>query len=168
MWNTRQKFPSCLFGIKWFWIHLSEHHRACYSHYRHQISHKILPNEIVASTISKRMEVVLLFDIVLAHLGGEMKMAADFKIHLEVIKKKFSKFRDDVPTQANWVNIESKGICHPEQVFNNFDDQEIGLSDRRFGNVKPKFTMPHQINLQSSQSLPIFTLILLKSRPLKI
>ena len=70
---------------------------------------------------------VLQFNLTIAHIPGKMNTAADFFFRLEMDpnEKIILKIREDIPTKAIDVYIESTGIAQEEQVFfNPADPQE--------------------------------------------
>ena len=70
---------------------------------------------------------VLQFNFTIAHIPGKMNTEADFSSRLEMDpnEKIILKIREDIPTKAIEVNIESTGIAQEEQVFfNPADPQE--------------------------------------------
>ena len=70
---------------------------------------------------------VLQFNFTIAHITGKIYTAADFLSRLEMDpnEKIILKIREDIPTKAIEVNIESTGIAQEEQVlFNPADPQE--------------------------------------------
>ena len=62
---------------------------------------------------------VLQFNFTTTHIPGKMNTAADFLSRLEMDpnEKIILKIREDIPTKAIEVNIESTGIAQEEQVF---------------------------------------------------
>ena len=62
---------------------------------------------------------VLQFDFTIAHIPGKMNTSADFLSRLEMDpnEKIILKIREDIPTKAIEVNIESTGIAQEEPVF---------------------------------------------------
>ena len=62
---------------------------------------------------------VLQFNFTIAHIPGKMNTAADFLSRLEMdpSEKIILKIREDIPTEAIEVNIESTGVAEEEPVF---------------------------------------------------
>ena len=69
---------------------------------------------------------VLQFNFTIAHIPGKNNTAADFLSRLEMDpnEKINFKIREDIPTKAIEVNIESTGIAQEEQVFFNPADRQ--------------------------------------------
>ena len=62
---------------------------------------------------------VLQFNLTIAHIPGKMNTAADFlyRLKMDPNEKKSLKIREDIPTKAIEVNIESTSIAQEEPVF---------------------------------------------------
>ena len=62
---------------------------------------------------------LLQFNFTIAHIPGKMNTAADFltRLEMDTNEKTILKIREDIPTKAIEVNIESTGIAQEEQVF---------------------------------------------------
>ena len=92
------------------------------------------------------------FKFTIAHIPGKLNTAADFLSRLEMDpnEKIILKIREDIPTKAIEVNIESTGIAQEETVFfDPTDPQET--TEKELWRRKEEAQAPYLTIHQSSQ-----------------
>ena len=88
---------------------------------------RFFQTKMIPQPLWKACDFVLQFNVTIALIPGKMNTAADFLSRLEMDpnEKINLKIREDIPTKAIEVNIESTGIAQEEQVsFNPADPLE--------------------------------------------